>query len=280
MKTLRQRMTDDLCIRNYAPSTQRTYIDHIDRFARHFGRSPELLGPDEIRAYQLYLINEKHASWSWFNQAVCALRFLYRTTLDQQDVVSHVPYGKREKKIPVVLSVAEVSRLLSVVTNLKQRTILMTIYAAGLRLSEAIALKVVDIDSARMVLEIRQSKGRKDRLVPLTQTLLSALRTYWKVYRPRTVLFPGAEVEKPLHPSSVQKVFKLATIKVGLKKHATVHSLRHSYATHLLEAGVDLRTIQAFLGHSCLSTTELYLHIRTANLSCRTGSADLLSNVV
>jgi integrase/recombinase XerD len=195
MTPLRQRMQDDLRLRNYSPRTEQTYLDHVARFARHFGRSPEHLGPEEIRAYQLHLIEEKHASWSLFNQAVCALRFLYRTTLGQSWTVEQIPFPKQPKRLPSVLSPEEVQRLLAAVENRKHRLVLMTLYAAaGLRVSEATHLKLDDIDSARMVIRVRQGKGRKDRLIMLSPVLLDELRRYWRWYRPtpRHSFVPGA----------------------------------------------------------------------------------------
>lgn len=280
MTTLRQRMIEDLRIRNYARRTINTYIAHVRRFADHFGRSPCELGPEEIRQYQLYLVNERQASWSTFNQAVCALRFLYRVTLSREEIIPQIPYGRREKKLPVVLSVKEVRRLIRAVENVKHRTALMAIYAGGLRLSEGIGLQVSDIDSERMTLRIRQAKGRKDRLVPLSATLLKQLRAYWKQYQPRTVLFPGERSRRALHPTSIQKAFKLARIKVRLAKAASVHTLRHSFATHLLEAGTDLRTIQTILGHSSLNTTAIYLHVRSHLRFSGRNPLDLLRDIV
>jgi integrase/recombinase XerD len=261
MTTLRQRMREDMRIRNLSERTQACYIWHVAQFARHFGRSPEELDAEHVRRYQLYLIEEKRASWSSFNQGVCALRFLYRVTLGKEWAVEQIPYAKREKKLPSVLSVDEVQRLLAAVRNEKHRVLLTTIYAAGLRLSEAIGLRVTDIDSERMVLHVRRAKGQKDRLVPLSPRLLDRLRCYWKCFRPRTYLFPGAKRDAGLHPTAVQRAFQSARLMSGLRKRASVHTLRHSYATHLLESGTDLRKIQTWLGHKSLNTTAVYLHV-------------------
>ena len=203
---LRQRMVDDLRIRHYSPRTIEIYTACIREFARHFGTSPERLGPDEIRTYQRFLVDEKQVSWASFNQTVSALRFLYGVTLDRKDVTARIPYPKHETKLPVVLSREEVGRFLGAVRNLKHRTILMTLYGAGLRLNEALALMVTDVDSARMVIRVQQGKGRKDRYVDLSATLLAALRAYWKVYHPRHCLFPGRAVDHPLDPTAVQRV--------------------------------------------------------------------------
>lgn len=268
MTTLCRRTGEDMCIRNLSPRTQDCCLEHVERFARNAGRSPEDLTADDVRKYQLYLVEEKQASWSLFNQAVCALRFLYGTTLKYDWAIEQIPHAKREKKLPSVLSADEVRRLLAAVPNLKQRVMLTTIYAAGLRLSEAIGMQVSDIDSARMVLHIRGGKGQKDRMVPLSAMLLDRLRRYWRVVRPVTYLFPGAS-GAALHPTAVQKTFQTARLRAGLHKHASVHTLRHSYATHLLESGTDLRTIQVWLGHSCLSTTAVYLHVGAGSSSGR-----------
>ena len=261
MTTLRQRMRGDMRIRNLSERTQKCYLRHVTQFALHFGRSPDELGPEQIRRYQLFLVEQKRASWSLFNQAVCALRFLYGVTLRKDWAIEHIPHAKREKKLPVVLSVDEVRRVLGAVRNDKHRVILMTIYAAGLRLSEAFHLRVADVDSERMVLHVRGAKGHKDRVVPVSPRLLESLRGYWRPFRPRSYLFRGSKGDSPIHPTAIQKVFRTACLRVGLRKRAPVHTLRHSYATHLLEAGTDLRSIQVWLGHASLSTTALYLHI-------------------
>jgi site-specific recombinase XerD len=261
MTQLRERMRQDLCIRNLSPRTQECYLWHVERFAKHFGRSPAVLGPEEVRQYQIHVVEEKRASWSWFNQAVCALRFFYGVTLGKDWALERIPHGKKEKKLPAVLSRDEVRRLLKAVGNRKHRLMLTTIYAAGLRLGEAIKLRVGDIDSDRMVLHIHQAKGHKDRLVPLSPRLLEQLREYWLAYRPRSFVFPGATIDTSLHPTAVQKAFQRALLVASIRKPASVHTLRHSYATHLLEAGTDLRTIQLWLGHASLNTTAVYLHV-------------------
>ncbi|MBI4882040.1 MAG: tyrosine-type recombinase/integrase [Planctomycetes bacterium] len=278
--SLRQRMTEDLHIRNYSPRTVETYVREVASFAAHFGKSPAELGPEEVRSYQVHLVEERHVSWSRFNQAVCALRFVYGTTLQRENVVKAIPFGKREKKVPVVLSVDEVRRVLKAVVNEKQRAALLTIYAAGLRLSEAIGLVVSDIDSERMVVRIRQGKGRKDRFVPLSPTLLGELRRYWATHRPTGLLFPGAERSCPMHPTTIQKAFQQAKLRAHVEKPASVHTLRHSFATHLLEKGTDLRTIQVLLGHTCLSTTSVYLHVGVCAGQAGRGAPDLLSAVI
>jgi integrase/recombinase XerD len=276
MTPLCQRMTADMQIRNLSPRTIECYTYHVRCFAKHFSRSPELLGAEEVRAYQVYLVQEKKASWSSFNQAVCALRFLYRVTLGQSWPVVQIPFAKRPKKLPVVLSPQEVQRLLSCARPVKLRVILTTIYAAGLRLEEATHLEVRDIDSARMVLRVAHGKGDKERLVPLSPRLLQELRDYWSIVRPERWLFPGGVPGTPLGPSAVQKACERATLEARIAKHVTPHTLRHSYATGLLEAGVDLLTIQRLLGHACFSTTLIYLHVRRTRLESTVSPLDLL----
>jgi integrase/recombinase XerD len=276
MNPLRQRMIEDLRLRNYAPKTEQTYLDHVSRFARHFGRSPEQLGPEEIRDYQLHLV-EQGVSWSLFNQAVCALRFLYRVTLKCPDAVEQIPFRKREKRLPSVLSPEEVQRLLGAVENRKHRLILMVLYATGLRVSEVVHLKVDDIDSARMVIRVRQGKGRKDRLVMLSPVLLEELRRYWRWHRPTLWLFPGSDAETPLSISAVQRVCQRARRAAGIQKQASPHTLRHSFATHLLEAGTDLRLIQTVLGHRSVSTTQLYTHVAAARIGATASPLDRLA---
>lgn len=265
MTPLRQRLVDDLRLRNYSPRTIEIYVAHVARFAQHFGKSPELLGPDEMRAFQLHLI-EKKVSWSQFNQAVCALRFFYGKTLGRTELVPMLPFGRRPKKLPCVLSPEEVAQVLEAARPGRERTLFTTTYACGLRLMEAVSLEVTDIDSARMVVHVRQGKGQKDRLVPLSPKLLAELRAYWRMARPARWLFGNAQQDGPVHPGTVQRQMRRAVKKAGLRKAASMHSLRHSYATHMLEAGVDVMTLQKILGHRQLSTTALYLHLRNDHL--------------
>ena len=276
MSDLRQRMTEDLRIRNYSPRTIETYVGRVAAFAAYFDRSPAELDGEHIREYQKYLVDTKHASWAVFNQTVCALRFLYNITLKRPDVIEHIPYGLRERKLPVILSRQEVQRLFAAVACLKHRTIFMTIYGCGLRLSEVLALQVADVDSQRMVLRIRRGKGRKDRYVTLPATLLAQLQSYWKEYRPQSYLFPGSAADRPLHPTSIQKALREARLRARLTKQVTPHTLRHCYATHLLESGTDLRTIQMQLGHGSLSTTGIYLHVTAGRLQGVDRTVDLL----
>ncbi len=280
MTSLRQRMIQDLRIRNYSPRTIDTYIRAVAKFAEHFGKSPHVLGAEHIREYQIYLVEEKKASWSLFNQAVCALRFFYNVTLGRKEMIEHIPFSKKERKLPVVLSAGELGRLFQAVPNLKHRTVLMTMYGTGLRISEAVNLRVQDIDSERMVLRVCQGKGHKDRYAPLSRTLLEALRRYWAVYRPRYYLFPGSPPDRPLGVSGVQRSCKRYRESAGLTKPVTTHTMRHCFATHSLEAGTDLRTIQHILGHGSLSTTAVYLHVATQAERQAQGATDLLGSVL
>ena len=256
------RMAEDMQLRNLSPSTIDAYTYHVDKFCRFFGKSAEELGLEEIRQYQLYLVNEKKASWSSFNQAVCGLRFLYEVTLAKPWVVCHIPFGKRPKTLPTVLSDQEASHLLECVKHPKHRSVLLTCYAAGLRLTEATHLRVPDIDGHRAQIRITNGKGGKERIVPASPRLLQELREYWKLQQPRNYLFPGRTADVPLSGTSIQKACKLAVTKAGITKAATPHTLRHSYATGMLEAGVDLLTISKLLGHSSFVTTMIYLHVR------------------
>ncbi|MBK7978266.1 MAG: tyrosine-type recombinase/integrase [Deltaproteobacteria bacterium] len=282
VNALRTRLVEDLRIRNYSPRTIRAYVSWIERFAKHFNRSPDQLGPTEIRAFQEFLVDTHKASWSTFNQAAAALRFFYTTTLQASFPVEQIPYGRRPTKLPVVLSPREVAALLDAVVNRKHRTALMTIYAAGLRLDEAIHLRVEDIDSERNVLRVRRGKGQKDRYTLLTPSLLIALREYWRAVRPKDWLFPGKNPDQPMHPTCLQHAMSKALLKARIGKPASIHTLRHSFATHLLENGTDLRTIQTVLGHSSLSTTAIYLHVAAGALEVRARSekADLLRGIV
>jgi site-specific recombinase XerD len=268
-------MLDDLRLRNYAPRTIDTYVGAVAQFARHCGKSPALLGPQEVRDYQLHLLGT-HASWSRFNQVVCALRFLYRVSLGRPDVVTMIPYGKRPQTLPAVLSRAEVQRLFAVLPDNRYRTLIRTTYACGLRLSEVMRLRVADVDSSRGVLVIRQGKGRKDRLVPLSPALLAELRAYWRRYRPAEWLFPGQRPGHHLHPAGLQRTLAQLVRRLGLRKGVSVHTLRHSYATHLLEAGVNVLTLQRLLGHRHLSTTARYLHVSAQDLRRTPSPLDAL----
>jgi site-specific recombinase XerD len=276
MTPLRRRMIEDMKLRNFAPRTIQAYVERVATFAKHFGKSPEHLGAAEVRTHLLFLIQEKHASWSYYNPAVCALRFLDGVTLGKASILDGVVCPKQEKKLPVVLSPSEVVQFFQAITNLKHRAMLMTAYAAGLRVSAVATLRVADIDSRRMVIRIRQAKGRKDRYVMLSPRLLEVLREYWKAVRPTEYLFPGSDHQKPIHTRTVNHACRGACRAAGLSKRVTVHTLRHSFATHLLESGSNIRIIQILLGHRSLRTTAVYTHVSAAALEATTSPLDRL----
>jgi integrase/recombinase XerD len=277
MTPLRQRMIEDLKLRNLAPRTIEIYVNRVVAFARYFGKSPEHLGQSEVRSYLVHLVQEKHVSWSYYNQTVGALRFLYEVTLERQNVMVRIRCPKQPKRLPSVLSLDEMARFFAVVLNIKHRAILMTAYAAGLRVSEVVALRVDDIDSERMVLCVRQGKGRRDRNVMLSPRLLVLLREYWKVERPAEWLFPGGTAGRPMTTRTVQQICTRAARAAGLTKHVTTHSLRHSFASQLLEAGTDIRTIQMLLGHRNLKTTAIYTHVSPTTLKTTQSPLDRLA---
>jgi integrase/recombinase XerD len=261
------RLAQDMRIRHLSSATIDAYTYHVDRFDQFLETgSVEQASPEDIRRFQLHLIEVRKVGYSSFNQAVCGLRFLYSITIPRDWPVVMIPFGKRAKRLPTVLSAEEVHSLLQCTANLKHRTFLMTLYGAGLRLSEAAMLKIADIDSHRMQLNVQAGKGKKQRQVPLSPRLLEALRNYWKAYRPELLLFPGKLPDKPYAGTSIQRVVKVSAKKAKLSKNVTPHTLRHSYATGLLEAGVDILTISRLLGHASFSTTMVYLHVRRTHL--------------
>ncbi len=260
MTPLRQRMLDDLRMRNLSPHTQEAYVRAVAKFAQHFGKSPEVLGPAEIRAY-LVALTQRGVSWGLYNQTRCALHFLYCITLKRDWPADELVCAKTPKRLPVVLSRDEVFAFLGAVWNLKHRAMLTTLYATGLRASELVSLRVGDIDSRRMVIRVQQGKGRKDRYVMLSPKLLDLLREYWRKYRPTEWLFPGQDRRRHLDRRALVKICAAVARRACLRKKVTPHTLRHSFATHLLESGTDIRTIQALLGHRSLRTTALYTFV-------------------
>ncbi len=276
MTALRQRMHDDLHLRNYSPQTIDCYLRCVADFAQYFGTPPDRLGPEHIRQYQLYLVQERRVSWSLVIQTVCALRFFYHPTLDKPWMIPYIPQPKRPKTLPTILSQAEVAALLQAPRRLKTRAILTTLYAAGLRVSEVCHLQVTDIDRARMVLCIRQGKGQQDRCVMLSPRLLDLLRQYWQREKPRTWLFPGPKPLQPLARNTVYRLCRDAGIKAQLRKPVHPHALRHAFASHLLEAGVDVRRLQLLLGHQSLRTTSRYLHVTPHALAAIPSPLDTL----
>ena len=272
---LRRRMTEDMTVRNLSPATQRSYVHAVAKFSRYFDRSPDQLGLEEIRTYQVHLV-AKGISWPALNQTVCALRFFYGVTLGRAELPERIPHAREPRKLPVVLSADEVVRFLEAVPGLKSRTALTTAYAAGLRASEAVHLKLSDIDSGRMVIRVEQGKGSKDRYAMLSAQLLTILRGYWRLAQPRHWLFPGRDDSKPIDPQVLHAACRSACKAVGLAKRVTVHTLRHSFATHLLEAGTDIRIIQVLLGHNNLSTTARYTRVADTTIRSTVSPLDRL----
>ncbi len=277
MTTLRQRMTEDMQVRNLSPHTQTSYVQQVSLFARHFHKSPEALGPEEIRTYQVYLTNEKKLAPGSILIAVAALRFLYKVSLKKEWPFDEViPAPKKPQKLPVVLSPEEVLHFLESVHNTKHRAILTTCYAAGLRISEAVRLKPNDVDSQRMVVRVEQGKGQKDRYVMLSAKLLETLRSYWRAMRPKEWLFQGDVPGQPITRSAVELACQKARRISGISKPVSPHSMRHAFAVHLLESGTDVRTIQLLLGHRSLATTARYLRIATSKVCSTSSPLDLL----
>ena len=279
MTSLRQRMLEDMGIRNFAENTQQSYLQQVSLYARHFNRSPARLGPEEVRAYQVYLTKTRKLAPGTVSIATAALRFLYKVTLKQNWAPDDIPMPKLPFKLPVILSPEEVMRFLDSVASHKHRTILTATYAAGLRVSEATCLKVTDIDSKRMMLRVDQGKGHVDRDVMLSPRLLEELRSYWKVARPKVWLFQGDIPGRPITTDAVEAACQKARRASGIHKPITPHSLRHAFATHLLENGTDVRKIQLLTGHRSLATTSRYLKVATSTVCATTSPFDLLPKV-
>ena len=277
MTPLRQRMIEDMQVRNLSPHTIKSYVLQVSLFARYFNRSPELLGPEQIRAYQLYMALERKLAWSSFNQAVCALQFLYLKTLGKDWDIQAIPYAKKPKKLPLVLSKDQVRAVLDAFTYPQNRVIAMTLYAAGLRVSEAVTLRITDIDSERMLLHVVQGKGRKDRLVILSPVLLHHLRCHYQRYRPRHWLFPSkTDPDRHISTGTVLQAFVRVRHAVAGKR-VSPHTLRHCFATHLLESGTNLRTVQALLGHASITSTSVYTHVTRKQIAAVESPLESLS---
>jgi integrase/recombinase XerD len=274
MNPLRDQMLVDLQLSGAKPNTQKSYLREVDNLAKYFNRSPEELGETEIKEYLLYLIKERHLSEGTFRFYVAALKFFYRTTLKREWMVEKIRHPRAKRKLPIVLDLSEVKSLLAVTKNLKHKAILMITYSSGLRASETARLKITDIDSKRMTVRITQGKGGKDRYSILSQTTLELLREYWRKYHPQEWLFPGAKQIDHLSTNSIQQLFYKAKKQAGITKPASVHTLRHSFATHLIEAGTSLHHVQLLVGHRSPTTTTVYLHVSRLNLAQVTSPLD------
>jgi integrase/recombinase XerD len=277
MGKLQEQMKADLLLKRYSPHTTRAYVRCIRNFAKHFMRPPSEMGETEVRQFILHLAQERNVSVSVHSTHVSALRFLYRITLRRPQVVEHLPYPKRPKTLPKVLTMQEVLALFTAIKSPKYKAILAVAYGAGLRVSEICALKPADIDSQRMLIHVRRGKGNKDRYVLLGETMLTLLREYYQNARRKgDYLFPGQKPQNPLSPTAIRHVLREVASKAGLSKNITPHTLRHSFATHLLETGYDLRVVQTLLGHSSIQTTQRYTHVTDRLLSLTRSPLDLI----
>ena len=276
---LRQRMIEDMTIRNLSRATQQSYIYAVSKFSRHFGAPPDRLSIEDVRTYQLHLIAQKR-SWSHVNQAACALRFFYGVTMGRQEAFERIVNGREPEELPLVLAPDEIARFLESVAGLRNRVALTTAYAAGLRVSEVCRLKVASIDSERMLIHVEGGKGGRDRHAMLSPRLLDILRAYWRRARPGLWLFPGREAGEHVSVTALQDACRAARRKMKPSKPVTAHCLRHSFATHLLESGVELRIIQVLLGHSHISSTTRYAQVATHLIANTPSPFDRLSLVV
>jgi len=285
MTPLRQRMIHDMQLRNLAQSTLNAYVREVAQFAGYFKCSPDRLGSEQAREYLVYLIEKKKASWSQYNVSRCALQFFYNVTLGRPEPIEEFPWAKPPKRLPTVLSVDEVRRMIEVASrHPRDKALVMTMYGAGLRVSEALALEARDIDTPRMLLHVRAGKGNKDRMVKLSATLLTALRQAWQA-RPQgagntladAVFVRSRSPGQPMCRTDAYRIVKRVAKRAGIARCVSPHTLRHSYATHLLEAGTDLHTIQLLLGHAHFKTTTLYLHLSQAAIGAAASPLDLLN---
>jgi site-specific recombinase XerD len=277
MTALRERMEDDMVARGLADRTRESYLWAVTGLARFYRRPPDQISEDEVQAYLVHLLRERRRSWSTCNVVANGLRFFYHTTLKRDHTRFAIPAPRQRQKLPAILSRDEVAQVIAHVTNVKHRTMLLTTYAAGLRLNEVLHLRVTDIDSVRMTIRVEQGKGGKDRYTILRPGLLEALRGYWKLARPRPWLFPSSATGQPMDPSALQRVYTTAKQRAGITKPGGIHALRHAFATHLLEAGVDLHTIQRLLGHGHLNTTARYFQLTRHTEAGPDSPLDLLA---
>ena len=280
MGKLQEQMKADLLLKRYSPNTIRAYLHCIRNFAKYFMRPPAEMGETEVRQFMLHLAQDRQVSAFVQSMHVNALKFLYRITLRRPQVVEHLPYPKRPRTLPKVLTMQEVLALFTAIKSAKYKAILAIAYGAGLRVSEVCALKPTDIDSQRMLIHVRRGKGNKDRYVLLGETMLTLLREYYqKVRRKGDYLFPGQKPQNPLTPEAIRKVLKKVTAQASLSKKITPHTLRHSFATHLLETGYDLRVVQTLLGHTSIQTTQRYTHVTDRILSLTRSPLDLIQKI-
>ena len=281
MKSLIQKMKEELVRRNYAASTLRAYLQAIRHFQLHVGKPLTELGPDDIRRYHAHLLGKRKLAVSSVVVNISAIRFLYIKVLKRRDMKEDLPYPKERMRLPAILSPGEVAQLIGGARNLYHRTMLILLYATGLRRSEMCRLKVSDIDSKRMMLRVEQGKGGIDREVPLTKKLLTVLREYYRWMKPQTYLFPGTvdnwRADKPITDKVVWEAVREAALRAGIQKRVTPHTLRHCFATHLLDSGADLRSIQMMLGHADLETTAVYLHLSRRHLQSTINPLEQIS---
>ncbi|NNK49418.1 MAG: tyrosine-type recombinase/integrase [Gemmatimonadetes bacterium] len=276
MTELRRRMIRDMTVRGFSPRTHEAYLSAVRRLAKHYGRPPDELSSDEIQDYLVHLVTKRKLSSSTCNIAANAFRFLYRVTLGRDATTFEVPASKQPQRLPEILSRDEVARLIASPPNPKHRLMLATIYAGGLRVSEAVQLKVSAVDRGRMTLRVEQGKGRKDRILPLSRRLMEQMEAYWQTEPPRLWLFPNRTGQRHVDVTVLQKVFTMAKLRTGIRKRGGIHSLRHAFATHLIESGADVPTVQRLLGHRSVSTTMRYFHLSQARLSAIRSPLDLL----
>jgi len=276
MTELRRRMIQSMTVRGFSPRTHKSYLTAVRGLAKHYHRSPDQLSAEEVQAYLVHMITARKLSWSTCSIAASAFRFFYHVTLRRDAVAFEVPRARQPQRIPEILSHDEVSRLIEAPPNAKHRLLLATVYAAGLRVSEAVQLKVSAVDRGRMTLRIEQGKGRKDRVVPLSRRLLEQMEAYWRVEPPRLWIFANRKGHGPVDVTVAQKVFMHAKLRTGIMKRGGIHSLRHAFATHLIEAGADVPTVQRLLGHRSVTTTMRYFHLSQARLATIRSPLDLL----
>lgn len=276
MRPLRQKMINDMKLRRFAPKTQEAYVSAVAGLAKYYKQSPDLLDKEKIQGYLLHLMEERRLAWSTCNVAVSGLRFFYTQTLGIDSMRLGIPPMRTQAKLPEILSAEEIERLFKCAFNLKHRAVLMITYAAGLRVSEVVNLRLADVDSGRMTIRVCQGKGNKDRYTILSSRLLTELRTYYREYKPRLWLFHGTYNDRQMHIGTAQTIYYNAKERAGITKKGGIHTLRHCFATHLLEAGVDLRTIQSLMGHASIMTTMGYLRVTRKKLSETKSPLDLI----